>query len=1222
LANGDPKKVAQKIIDKGFEQLKPELKRIGRSQIGGQAYEAIQAYDELGDTIAKVRREIEGLESVQRDIQRRFAGVKEGTTQYSSLNEELAGINDKIATQTRHLDKLESKNVGVTKSLPKWAEAESKATKYLGSLERQILGVKNLIANNKELQYTLGALAIASGAVGKTFKFATGIIQGLYKGIKTTTEYVLTLPVKIGEWAGKIGNSIRQELVEVIGQAVENTKEFFDLSSNGGSAMSRLGSIASGALGSFQSVNSEMTKMFGFGAQGASNMIQQLSQGINSMGVFSEIFADSTAKSGKSIEFYYKMTKGLGMSAEDTKYIVLEAAKNGEHYFATMTRVKESADVASKEFGINRKRLSMGFFELRKDIVNFGHLTEPELMKVVGKATQLGVEVKELTAVFGKFDTFESAAQSAAMLQQTFGMNVDALKLIKAEDPMDIVEMFRESMLMTGRSFDDLNRHEKSLMASHTGMSAEALKTIMNFRNLGKSYAEIKKQMNDQKPEERQIRAMKDMKSSFTEVKKVIEGKGFFENFLDGVKTTIKYNSQLGRAFVKVSQRMEDFYEKGLSLSKNQKRQMDAIFKPFTNILDNLIGPKGPFSKNSFDKLKDGVLKNLSEFVEDIFGDKTGMRMNLLEAQRKWQSRVKEMLTFDNIMKDQTFIGKIFKTTGKIVGTIVQALVVAIPSIAEGFAALVNGGLSAVDEFLSPSNKGFSSSIMTWLGLDADQNKEVGQGLARGFKELKRIFIGDGNQEGIITVAFNKILSIASNIGTKILDGFKNNKGAIMELTDQLSFGFFNKFMMFASRSPLFSSLISEDAARSAGKQYSQGIMKRYSGKEAADAILSDAKYGNAIGDLDDEGQYNIAGTLGGYADILSQKRKVAGYTAGANTYDAFLRANEQGEGKTGYSGNLTTVLSNIAERQSASSAYIENSTVIRRLFGSSSKKLSQAHQDLLTSMKGKSSSKAYTLAVQGVKNQLKKVAEEQNGILEQIAKQKQASEAEGFGVTAAAGDPPPLLELDTKGFKVNRKEQMAGLDPNKGYAPNTNLDGSTGSMVGKKRREDPDNIKYTYGFKVSQASMSAQDRERYLADSSGGLYTKGLLELRGDDRQLTDGSMGSLKYTKASGELMKAIQSLSADEALIGRTLGISKKDMEILMNSQEAHIQELRELYLQSIGNQKGQNDVIITIDGYEIASIIENKQNEQQFDASRHKSTAPTSRADLRNTAVSNK
>ena len=99
-------------------------------------------------------------------------------------------------------------------------------------------------------------------------------------------------------------------------------------------------------------------------------------------------------------------------------------------------------------------------------------------------------------------------------------MNIDALKLIKAEDPMEIVEMFRQSMMMTGRSFDDLNRHEKSLMASHTGMSAEALKTIMNYRNVGKSYEEIKKQMNDQKPEERQIRAMKDMNSSISEVKK------------------------------------------------------------------------------------------------------------------------------------------------------------------------------------------------------------------------------------------------------------------------------------------------------------------------------------------------------------------------------------------------------------------------------------------------------------------------------------------------------------------------------------------------------------------------------------------------------------------------------------------------------------------------------------------------------------------------------
>ena len=92
--------------------------------------------------------------------------------------------------------------------------------------------------------------------------------------------------------------------------------------------------------------------------------------------VFSELFADSTTKNSKSIEFLTVATRGLGMQSADLNYVVAEATKNGEHYFETLTRIKTSLDVVSSEFGVNRKRLSVNFFELRKDITQFGHLTD------------------------------------------------------------------------------------------------------------------------------------------------------------------------------------------------------------------------------------------------------------------------------------------------------------------------------------------------------------------------------------------------------------------------------------------------------------------------------------------------------------------------------------------------------------------------------------------------------------------------------------------------------------------------------------------------------------------------------------------------------------------------------------------------------------------------------------------------------------------------------
>ena len=43
-------------------------------------------------------------------------------------------------------------------------------------------------------------------------------------------------------------------------------------------------------------------------------------------------------------------------------------------------------------------------------------------------------------------------------------MNIDALSLLTAKDPGEIVDQFRDAMFATGKAYDDLNRHEKQLM--------------------------------------------------------------------------------------------------------------------------------------------------------------------------------------------------------------------------------------------------------------------------------------------------------------------------------------------------------------------------------------------------------------------------------------------------------------------------------------------------------------------------------------------------------------------------------------------------------------------------------------------------------------------------------------------------------------------------------------------------------------------------------------
>ena len=123
----------------------------------------------------------------------------------------------------------------------------------------------------------------------------------------------------------------------------------------------------------------------------------------------------------------------------------------------------------STEYGIDRKRLSKNVSILKKDIIQFGHLSYEEITRTAARMTHMKVKMEDAAAVFKKFSTFEDAANSVAMLSQTFGMNLNAMDLLQAKKPEEIFTMFRDAMDQTGRAFDDLNRFEKELMVQLIG---------------------------------------------------------------------------------------------------------------------------------------------------------------------------------------------------------------------------------------------------------------------------------------------------------------------------------------------------------------------------------------------------------------------------------------------------------------------------------------------------------------------------------------------------------------------------------------------------------------------------------------------------------------------------------------------------------------------------------------------------------------------------------
>lgn len=742
-----------------------------------------EAFAKIPESVEKTKEEIRDIPNVVKDASRQMAeygkalgGIKVASQQIDKFS---GGLLGKLFDATG-VKKLTGSVFNIAKGFREWSSALESAKGFGEKLLVSIDGASSLVGGLLKTTASLigsalkGILAIGSGIT----KFIVGSLTSVLTLTTKISKFLVTLPVGIVNRASDLGNKLRQELVEVIGQAAEDTKEYFDLLSNGGSSMTQLRSIAEGSLLTFQSVDSNLTKLFGFGASGAAKMIGEVSKGIVDMGIFADVFADSTTKSAKSIEFFTRMTKGMGMASDDIAYVMRDAIKNGEHYFETMTRMKEASDEASYEFGVNRKILSKNFFQLRKDITNFGHLSEIELMKVTAKATQMGVEMKDVAGIFNKFGTFEDAANSAALLSQTFGMNIDALQLIRAEDPMEIVEMFRNSMLATGRSFEDLNRHEKSLMASHTGMSAETLKTVMNYRTLGKSFEDIKQIMNDQKPEERQIKAMNAMASSMSEVQKIMEKKDFFTSFLDGLTNTVLYGTQLGDSFKNVSKNMQNFYETGLRVDK---KDLDKILSPFAKVVNEI---NEAFSIESLKSLSVEITKNLGEFVNDILQwDKCIKPEYWRKTQKKWDDKISGLFSLENLTKSSGFLGKLTRASGKLFGYIIKAFALAGPGIVKGFGKAFEG----LVDWLSGGKISDMININTlanFLGMGEKECNELIERVTASFKSIKDYLFGYESKDGMGP----KALGLFDRLGKKFRSIFNigDDKSIFSGLKDSL----------------------------------------------------------------------------------------------------------------------------------------------------------------------------------------------------------------------------------------------------------------------------------------------------------------------------------------------------------------------------------------------------------------------------------------------------
>jgi hypothetical protein len=559
---------------------------------------------------------------------------------------------------------------------------------------------------------------------------------------------LITLPLKTLESMLDIAHSIREEYL-AISQTLEDTQENFSSMSKQGQGFIRLTAQIRGLGTAFLNVNSEAAKTFGYGLEGQKAMAAAVRETVTAMGSLGNLYSDAYQDNGITAE---RALRSLGMSVEDNMFMMRRSMSEGIHPFRGLAKAIYASNQAQNKFGVDQKQVAKGMNVLRKNVVEFSHLSEQEFANVTAQAAQLGVEAEGLVSIFNKFTTFESAAESAALLSQTFGMAIDAMDIIRAEDPMEILNQFREGMIQTGRDFRDLNRHEKALLSQYTGLNGEMLQTAMSFEGMGLSYQELQQKMKESSPEHQLKEAVKEMSGSIKEFVNV--GKKLtspFQAMSEGMKDALVKNTRFQKSMMGLSNSIQNIYTKVLNnfLSKDLLDSIDNIIGTFAKLIDDDVA-------NGFVTLS----KNIASFINVL--------IDVESTPEKIQNSFSKM--YDSFMNSK-FVSRLFLIGQRMVGGIISGMIKSLPALVTGFIDLLRlfNGTFKGNSYSDPKT-GLGKFFKKYVLDSWDKVK----GILTDKKDLNGKVISEGLISQLITEFKNAVStsgSILADIGGMIVTG-------------------------------------------------------------------------------------------------------------------------------------------------------------------------------------------------------------------------------------------------------------------------------------------------------------------------------------------------------------------------------------------------------------------------------------------------------------------
>jgi hypothetical protein len=456
------------------------------------------------------------------------------------------------------------------------------------------------------------------GSIGSSvFKGLTTGANNLFAIVKTLGGVIQTAITYIGRLGFAILSApfwAFSKFVEMASQFVGDTS-FLEAIENVRKQFGNLKEdISKDVIGSFKNLRGELanTGLSVFRVLGLpAERLKYMTELFEGIGPQAHQFGVEMMKNAESLVAF---TKGLGIAEKDLKGLADRASAFGTTMIEQQRLIANYSLQMGKAFGMSQKVIARDMNEMIKDVKHFGSLSQKEMATTTIFTRKLGIEVKNLTGLIDKFDTFEDAANSASQLNQAFGASIDAFKMMEAETPAKRLDMLRQAMFAAGKSADNMSRQELKLAAQTVSMDEAVVQSALSSKNLGVSYDKIESAAEKaEKAQLSQTQATKQLADSIERMIKqgnMLKGT-FFDTFVHGFALGIKNSRPWLNAIMAIRTALWETLHAG--------REVGMMFvNTFPGIKDTLDGIANLFRGNKFKSLLGTITGSFREFFAQM----------------------------------------------------------------------------------------------------------------------------------------------------------------------------------------------------------------------------------------------------------------------------------------------------------------------------------------------------------------------------------------------------------------------------------------------------------------------------------------------------------------------------------------------------------------------------------------------------------------------------